>query len=535
MRSLPDIDRRTLRFAYERVLTERPDDVAQTDRVGSATFAASFERALRLGGGLSAQGLRPGEPVAVLLDNSLDAVHLWSGIGLTGLVEVPVNTAYLGTFLSHVLNDCGAQVAVVEGRFLDRLLAVADALTWLRTVVVRGDADTSGVRGRFRIVPFAELDTAHPAAPAAVDPSTLLAYMYTSGTTGESKGVLISHAHAYTYASREDAERPRFGDRMLVTLPLFHLAGKCFGVYQSLIHQVHCVLEPGFSVGGFWDVVRTHGITVTGLLGVMGELLWRQAARPDDADNPLEFTVMAPLPVNVAGFRARFGIEVAVAYGMSEIGCVLNGAPDTIVGGECGFPRAEYELRLVDPDGRDVTRGEMGELWVRPEYPQIAMAGYHNLPDHTAATVRDGWIHTGDAFRRDEQGRYYFADRLKDALRRRGENISSFEVERVIDEFPGVAESAVLAVPSELTEDDILAVVVPAPGRDHEPIDPAELIRFLMDRLPYFMVPRYIEVVAELPKTPTQKVRKNVVRERGVGASVWDREAAGIVVRRATS
>jgi crotonobetaine/carnitine-CoA ligase len=446
------------------------------------------------------------------------------------MVEVPVNTAYVGGFLSHVLNDSGAAVLVTEDRYVERIMAVAGDLTSLRTLVVRGDAAAADAAARrFRVVPFGEAEAAPPLPPAPAGPGDLIAYMYTSGTTGASKGVLISHAHAYTYASREDQDRPRDGDRILVTLPLFHLAGQWYGVYQSLIHQVRCVLEPGFSVSRFWDVAREHGITVTVMLGAMAELLQQQPPRPGDADNPLELAIMAPLASDVDGFRNRFGIEVAAVYGMSEVGAVLNGPPDTIVGGECGFPRDGYELRLVGEAGQDVVPGQVGELWVRPQYPQTVMAGYHNLPEKTAETIRDGWVHTGDAFRRDEHGRFFFADRMKDSLRRRGENISSFEVERVINEFPAVYESAVVAVPSELTEDEIKAVVVPREGQQ---VSPEELTRFLIGRLPYFMVPRYLELAAQLPKTPTQKVHKHLLRERGITGGVWDREAAGIVLRR---
>lgn len=365
-------------------------------------------------------------------------------------------------------------MAVVEDGYLDRLAAIAGDLTSLRTIVVRGDPARAGrLADRFRVMPFAELESAGPAAPAPADAADLVAYMYTSGTTGLSKGVLISHAHAYTYASREDQDRPRPGDRILVTLPLFHLAGQWYGVYQALIHQVPCWVERGFSASGFWPTVRAHGITVTVTLGAMAELP-----------------------------------------------------------GEAGFPRDEYTLRLVDADGRDVGTGEVGELWVLPADPRIVLRGYHNLPDKTAETLVGGWVHTGDAFRRDAGGHFFFSDRMKDALRRCGENISSFEVERVINEYPAVYESAVVGVPSDLTEDEIKAVIV---GRDGHRIDPAELTSFLIERLPYFMVPRYLEFTDALPKTPTQKVHKHLLRERSAGAEVWDREAAGIVLRRGTA
>ncbi|WP_312858427.1 AMP-binding protein [Pseudonocardia pini] len=515
---------------YERILERIPDALAQVGPDGVYTVAQSHARSLRIAGGLAGLGVARQQPVALLLDNSLDAVHAWTGTALGGMVEVPVNSAYKGTFLSHVLNDSGASALVVEAGQVERVARVAGDLTALRTVVVHGDpAAADELRGRFRVVGFDELTAADPVAPQRLDPADLMAYMYTSGTTGASKGVLVSHAHAYTYASREDQARPRAGDRILVTLPLFHLAGQWFGVYQALIHESRCVVVPSFSVSGFWPTVREHGITVTVLLGAMAELLAQRPARPDDADNPLELAIMAPLASDVRGFSARFGVEAAAVYGMSEVGAVLNGPPETVVGGEAGFPREGYALRLVDPAGDDVPTGEIGELWVRPDEPLTVMRGYHNLPEKTAETLVDGWVHTGDAFRADAEGRLFFSDRMKDALRRRGENISSFEVERVINEHPAVYESAVVAVPSELTEDEIKAVVVSQEGAS---VDPEELTRFLVDRLPYFMVPRYLEIADSLPKTPTQKVHKHVLRDSGIHERVWDREAAGIVLRR---
>ena len=527
---LPPVDQRTLRAAYERVLTRSPDDVAQADEAGSVTFAQSYQRSLRLAAGFAAHGIGHQEPAALLCDNSLDAVHAWSGLGLGGMVEVPVNTAYKGSFLAHVLNDSGAGLIVAEDHYVERLAAVAGDLTSLRTVVVRGDvAAADGLAGRFRVVPLGELETHGAAGPAPSDAGELMAYMYTSGTTGRSKGVLISHAHAYTYGSREDAERPRDGDRLLVTLPIFHLAGQWYGVYQGIIGGLFCYVAPGFSVSRYWDTIRAQGITFTVMLGAMAELLQQQPPQPGDADNPLQVAAMAPLPSNVQAFCRRFGLQAAPVYGMSEIGAVLGGPPETVVGGEAGFPRDEYSLRVVDTAGADVPVGQIGELWVRPADPRLVMSGYHNLPDKTAETLVDGWVHTGDAFRLDEQGRFYFADRIKDSLRRRGENVSSFEVEKIINEHPAVFESAVVGVPSDLTEDEIKAVVVPRPGVD---VDPMELTEFLVERLPYFMVPRYLEFAAELPKTPTQKVHKHLLRDSGVGPDVWDREAAGIVLRR---
>lgn len=530
--ALPGVEHRTLLAAVDRVLARDPDAVAQTDPAGDWTFAAAVERSLRLGAGVAARGGGVDRPVALMLDNSLDAIHVWFGIVLTGGVEVPVNTAYKGRLLAHVLRDCGASLLVVEDHVAERIARIADEVPELRTLVVRGEvaqAEAALPRGRFRVLGLAEIDDADPASPVRRGPGDLHAIMYTSGTTGLSKGVLVPHAQAYTYASREHQARPHLGDRALVTLPVFHLAGQWYGVYQALIHGIACVLEPGFSVGRYWDTVRRHGITVTTMLGAMAELLAQRTPAADDADNPLELAIMAPLAGDVDTFRRRFGVDLAAVYGMSEIGAVLDGPPDTVVGGEAGFPREGYELRLVDVDGADVAPGSIGELLVRPQVPHTVMAGYHGLPEETARVLRDGWVHTGDAFRTDDAGRFFFCDRMKDALRRRGENVSSFEVERTVNEHPAVYESAVVAVPSALTEDDIKVVVVLQPDGA---LDPAELTAFLVDRLPYFMVPRYVEVADALPKTPTHKVQKGVLRDAGVGPATWDREAAGIRITR---
>ena len=528
MTGLPDVAQRTVQAAFARAVAARPDDLAHIDAAGQWTFAESLARCLRLAAGIRSLGVGKQQPVAFLLDNSVDTVHVWLSLGLTGVIEVPVNTAYKRSFLTGILNDSRAEVVIAEDHYVARIAEVADELSFLRTVVIRGDvAAGRALPRRCIVVPFSELDTVGTADPVAVTAADLLAYMYTSGTTGQSKGVMCSHAHAYTYASREDDEdpRPRPGDRVMVTLPLFHLAGQWASVYESLIHQVPCIIEPGFSVSRFWPSVRAHGITITGLMGTMAELLWQQPAWPGDIDNPLELAWMAPVPSDINGFCQRFGIEAMVGYGMSEIGRVLAGPPGTVLGSEVGFQRPAYDLRLVSEQGEEVREGQAGELWVRPVEPLTVMSGYLNLPEKTAEMVQDGWVHTGDVLRKDGTGRYYFTDRVKDALRRRGENISSFEVERVINSYPAVLESAVVAVPSELTEDEIRAVVVARPGHA---IDPSDLTDFLIDKLPYFMVPRYVEVVDELPKTPTQKIRKQQLRARGLGPDAWDREAAGI-------
>lgn len=531
--TLPPIGERTLSMAFARALDCVPDKVAYIDDQGDQwSYHATHQAALKLAGGVAATGVGWQQPLGAMLDNSMDFLHLAFGLGLSGRIQVPINTAYKGDFLAHIINDSGIEVLVLEAQYLPRVTAISEHLHHLKRLIVRGDAAMSKGSG-FDVLPFAFLSQGAAFEPSAVSVSAgdLMAYMYTSGTTGLSKGVEVTHAHAYTYASREDAAWPRADDRMLVTLPLFHLAGQWYGAYQSLIAQATCVIQPGFSASKFWDLVRAQGITAVLMLGAMAEILQQAEPHADDADNPVEHAVMAPLASDFKGFQKRFGVKLSAVYGMSEIGAVMFTDWPDAVAGEAGRTRSGYELRVVDEGGIDVPADVPGELWVRGESPLVTLRGYHGLPEKTAEIMAGGWVHTGDMFRRDAAGHYYFVDRRKDALRRRGENVSSFEVERVLNQYPTVRESAVVAVPSSISEDDIKAVLVP---RDGKAIDFPELVRFLQDRMPYFMVPRYFEIVDSLPRTPTQKVRKNLLRDAGVTAQTWDREAAGIKVGRSS-
>jgi carnitine-CoA ligase len=526
---LPPIERRTLRHAFERVLATAPAGIGVVDVDDDPyTFRELYQRSLRAAGHLAALGEGQGAKVAFMLDNSADLLSLAYGLGLTRRVQVPVNTAYKGTFLAHVLRDSGATTIVVEAHYLDRLLLVADAVPALHHVLVRGDHDTSTVPPAWTLRSADRLWDAAPAVPAEVAAADLWALMYTSGTTGASKGVEVSHAHAYTYASREDSAVPGSNDRVLVALPMFHLAGQWFGAYQALIAGATCILRDGFSVSRFWEWTREHEATTTVLMGAMGEMLLN-SPEENDAANPMCRVVMAPMVADVAAFQLRFGVEVAAVYGMSEIGAALGSEPPDVRPGEAGTVREGYQVRIVDSGGTEVARGASGELWVRPEHPSVVMSGYHGLPERTAETLVDGWVRTGDVFRQDEDGHFYFVDRLKDSLRRRGENVSSFEVESTVNTYPDVIESAVVGVASELGDDEIKAVVVTRPGTT---LVPADLLAFLIERLPYFMVPRYVEVLDALPKTPTHKVQKHKLRTTGADGAVWDREAAGIHVDR---
>ncbi|MEN9317274.1 MAG: hypothetical protein RIS35_3667 [Pseudomonadota bacterium] len=517
---LPPIRERTLGAVFEAALRRSPDRIAVRDPDGALGYAALHDRALRFGGGLAARGVAAGAHVLLMLDNHLDGVIAWLGLALTGRVEVPVNTAYKGAILAHVIDNSGARAIVIEPHYVPRLAEVLDRLPNLELVVVRGDPSAVVLPAGLRVAAFDEIDGPR-AAPAELEPWDLIGILYTSGTTGLSKGVRVTHAHAYGYATPAlfDVERP--DEVTMVTLPLFHIGGQWAGVYKSLIGGASAVVLPRFSATTFWDDVRRYGCTNTMLLGAMANFLWRQPPTERDRDHPLRRVMMVPVIAQLDAFVRRFGIEaVATGYGLTEGSTILRAPMGTAEPGLAGWLRPDFEARLVDGNDLEVADGEVGELVVRTRDPWSVMDGYHAMPEATVAAWRNQWLHTGDAFRREAGGRWFFLDRLKDAVRRRGENVSSFEVESQINEHPAVLESAVVAVRSDATEDEIKACVVLRPG---QALGPEALLAFLDDRLPYFMVPRYVEFLDALPKTPTEKVRKQELRARGVTPQTHDR------------
>lgn len=478
----------------------------------------------RIANGLSDAGVARGDTVLIMLPNGLEILYVWIGLSKIGGVEVPVNIEYRGSLLTHVANLSGARTMVIHQEYLDRLAAVLPELTCLHTVYVAPDLpDDLPDLGRLEVRPFADLVAASD-TPPEVDVSyrELAAIMFTSGTTGPSKGVMITHAHAYEYAyALIGLLDLRPGDVYFAPLPLFHVAGQWATVYASLIGGAIAVVSPRFSVSTFWDDVRRYGGTTSFLLGAMANFLYRQPPSPRDRDHPLERVLVVPLPAELEEFRERFGVRVSATYGSSESGVPIVGDFDVSDPLACGTAREGYDLALVDENDERVPVGKVGELLIRPREPWVTMRGYVNMPEATAEAYRNAWLHTGDAFYQDEAGVFYFVDRLKDAIRRRGENISSFEVEREVNAHPDVLESAAFPVPAEWGEDEVMVVVAPRAGTT---IDPATLQEFVAERLPRFMVPRYIRVVEQMPKTPTGKIEKYKLRANGT-ENAWQRSS----------
>jgi carnitine-CoA ligase len=484
----------------------------------------------RAAAALQRLGAAPGTRVLIWLPNGEDALRAWFGANLAGAVAVPINTAYQGSILEHVIADSGATILVTRPQLTAALAAVRPGR--LETVVVLGDGDVADLP--LGVVRGLDAPEGGFKEPDPIQPWDVQSIIYTSGTTGPSKGVLSSYAHLFTSCTAAFSGRMDTRDRYLLNLPLFH-AGGTIGAYGMLIVGGSIAVVPGFKTGEFWDVVRGTRTTGCTLLGVMAGFLLKDGGGPAPSEHSLRLAYVIPLTEDTLSFGKRFGVDVYGLYNMTELSCpiISEANPPTPT---CGRVRGGIWARVADPYDREVPDGTVGELLLRAERPWAFSHGYLGCPEATADAWRNGWFHTGDAFRREADGSLTFVDRLTDSLRRRGENISSAEVEAQLLAHPLIREAAAVAVPGELGEDDVLAVLVPLPvcgeeGDQNPALDLVELVEFLTPRMAYFMVPRYFRLVDEIPKTPTSKPLKHVLRAQGVTADTWDREAAGLRLR----
>lgn len=523
----------------ERRAREHPDrPYLQWEDTPPLTFAQTNREVNRLAHGFAAAGVRHGDRVLLFLPNSRDFVLAWFALAKLGAVEVPVNIHYRGKFLSHVANNCGARLAVTDGTLLPSLLDCAAELAHLRTCYVMGEMPESAPASPLELRPFAALRTDDERDPGvAVAHTDIAAILFTSGTTGPSKGVLMPHAQFYFFAEQgASLVRLTADDVYMNSFPLFHGNAQFLTTYPCLIRGAHAVLYEKFSASEWIDRIRRNGVTATNLLGVTMDFIFKQPPRPTDADNRLRVIYAVPTAHQIlAEFKARFGIEACVdAFGQTET-CLPLMTPygDDRPPGAVGVLVDEwYEIRLVDPDtDEEVADGEMGELVVRHRKPWTLCAGYNAHPEGTLKAMRNLWWHTGDGMRKDAQGWYYFVDRVNDALRVRGENVSSYEVEQVVLAHPAVAECAATAVRSSIDggEHEIkISVVV----REGATLAPADLIAHCDALAPHFAVPRYVEFIDRLPRTPNEKIQKHILRSAGVTGTTWDRVAAGVRLAR---
>jgi crotonobetaine/carnitine-CoA ligase len=532
-------EQQTVPALLERRL-ESDADGEYLDVVGTKLSAADVERtANRLANALAELGVRQGDRVATLIENSPDALLAWWGAIRGGMVSVPVNTAYKGEYLRHQLADSGSRVLFVDADLVDRAVAVAPEVEGLEHVVVAGEVgeSTPSIPG-VTVHRWVDVLGADDKAPSVdIRPADLGTFVYTGGTTGLSKGCMLSHNYHAALAQQIGICWERTPDDVVWTpLPLFHFNALVTAVCGTLLFGGRGAIYRRFSVSEFWPEMNRVGATVTSTLGTMAYLLAHDVDRPEmprsgdpAANTTLRLMGAAPLPVSLdALIRERFGIETfSGAYGVTEASLIswqppgVRNRPDA-----AGVINAEYfDTRIFDDDDNEVAPNADGEIVVRPKRPHVMFEGYWGRADATVATSRNWWYHTGDIGRIDDDGFLYFVDRKADYLRRRGENISSFEVERVVMTHGSLADVAVHAVPSRLTEDDLKLTATVKEGAS---LTEEELFRWCIEQLPYFALPRYIEFRAELPRSPVGRVLKRELRAEGVTPSTWDAEAAGV-------
>ena len=533
----------TLPFVLEHQAAARAGRpfLSWTDAGAPHSFAEVNTIVNRLAHGMSAFGIRKREHIAILLPNCLEFVFAWFALNKLGAVEVAISDAYKGTFLQHPLQLAQAKTIITTASLAKRLLDIEDAIPVRRVVLVDEPGLAEPVADPvFKAITVHHLrdlysqDASNP--PMAVTPQDCAAVLLTSGTTGPSKGVVMPHSQFYFFAE-EDVQLTRLtqDDVYMTGFPLFHGNAQFLTVYPCLIAGAHCVLYPRFSASDWAGRARRSGATVTNLLGATLAFICAQPPSPDDRAHKVRRIYAAPLSTDLAGpFTERFGVsEYVDGFGQTEISNVFMTPPGAKrpPGASGVLVDQWFEIQLVDPEtGLEVAPGQAGELLVRHKQPGIISTEYLGMPDKTIESRRDLWFHTGDALKRDAEGWYYFVDRVKDALRRRGENISSFEVEAVLRSHAAVADCAVVGVPAEQQggEDEVMAFIVPHAG---QAVDYPNLAVWCDARMPAFMVPRYFDCLQELPRTPTEKVRKKELRERGVGPGTWDRAEAALAFK----
>lgn len=497
------------------------------------TFAEVNQRVNELAAGLSRAGLQAGERLAFYMSSAPEVIFLVLATNKLGAVWVPINTDYKGSWLTDTINGSRPTVLVSDAAHAARVREIRDSLSVPVLVIFGEQASLPGAVG---------LDSLYvKGAPepdmSAIRTSDTCAVLWTSGTTGKAKGVMQSH-NVWFNAAMAANEDCQFGiaegDVIFSVLPMYNSAVWVTAIFRALFAGVPLAIEPGFSVTTFWQRVDHYRATQCFTLGAMHMFLWDAPARDDDASHTLRKLMAIPMPPAVAGpFCQRFNVQL-VPQGLGQSEAMRLTAPvagRTQPPGSCGSVVPGLEARLVGDDGRDVAEGEAGEFWVKPLWPHFIFNGYFDNAEATRAAYAGDWYKTGDMLKRDAQGFYFFSDRKKDAVRYKGRNISTFEVELAARRHPAIQDCAAFGVTSEEldAEQELMLDVILKPGHDLQPI---ELARYINDNAPYFFVPRYIQIVDTLPYTPTNKVQKYRLRERGVTPATWDARAAGFKPQR---
>lgn len=496
------------------------------------TYDQLDDRVNRVGNALQDLGVGKGDKVCLMLPNIPEFLYTWWGNAKLGGVTVPLNTALKGEGLSYLINHSDAEILVLSQRYMPALGEIRGTLRNLRHLIVLADEETVSSGSSASTIDYAELLTAPATSPMKeVWSDDVDSIMYTSGTTGLPKGVIHRHSRCYGGFVLPIATGYGEGDVVYNTLPLYHVGGQNM-VWMALVSDTAAAMAERFSASRYWDDVRAYGATYTLCLGAMIPILAKQPPRPDDHENPLRIALSAAAPPAIwEAFEKRFGVQIVELYAQTEGGFMLNSdAKSNGKVGAMGKPSGGYMMQVVDDKDNELPPGEIGELVYRSTTTED-LPEYYKNPEATAEKNRGGWIRSGDLAYKDDDGYFFFVDRKSDFIRRRGENISSHEVESVVNGHEDVLESAAYALPSELGEDEVTVAVVLRPGAR---LTPEALVHYCDARMASFMVPRFVRFLDAFPKTGTERTMKYELREAGVTPDTWDREVAtGCSSRRA--
>ena len=517
------VDEHAARYT-DRVLAMFDDD--------TVTYAQVAERAGHVAAGLRDLGIGPGDRVAIMMTNRSEFLYAWFGILKLGAIEVPIHDAARGPGISHILNTTGARMVIVEDTFLDHVRPYLGDVPSVEHVVLLGETST-GANGGRPMHDFADL-VANAGSVETVDvpPHQPASILFTGGTTGPPKGVVLPHNHNINLGT-STAEVAGYGedDVLLSVFPLFHANAKYMSTIAAMVVGAKVIINHRFSASRFWDQCRRENVTAFNGMGEMLRILMKQPERPEDRDNPVRVVIGAAAPRDlVLEFESRFDLAILDVYGLTETGPITFNRFDQRKAGSMGIPVPWYEVRVLDEDDGDVPVGEPGEICIRPTRPSVMMAGYWDNDSATLKSMRNLWFHTGDHGYRDEDDFYFFKARETDSIRRRGENVSAWEIERVLALHPDVLESAAYGVPSPIGGQEVMAAIVLKPGAA---VAPEAVLDFCSGKMAHFAVPRYLRFVDSLPKSHAQRILKQELKAEGADADgVWDRETVGYQVQR---
>ena len=498
------------------------------------TYSEVNTLANQIANSLNKLGVNKGEKVSVYMPNSLELCLSWFGILKNGSVMVPINTAYVMDFLQYIIESSDSKIIIIAEEYMDRLKNIEDRIPLIENVIVwpreeKSSLDLMNYKGKAKIYSWKEFVESGDKNEPEVEITHLdhARLMYTSGTTGRSKGVVRPCAADYSSAMNYSLVMDITPDDVVFTcLPLFHSNAMVMGVYPAMIQGAKVVVEEKYSASNFWKWMKDFKITKFNLVGVMSYFMWNAPVVPEENEHNVKLVLGSPAPHDIiVEFMERFGIKFMEGYGLTEVGqCTFMRPGEPFRIGSCGKESPGYEIKIVNPDtDEELPPDTPGELVLRPRIPNICLHYYHKMPEKTVSDFRNFWFHTGDLCRKDDDGYIFFMDRVKDYIRRRGENISSFEVENMVSSHPGINEAAAIAVKVDeegrYSEDEVMIVVV---KEKDENLDPKEIIEFLKPIMPKFMIPRFIKFRDSLPKTPTNRVQKAKLREEGVTDDTWD-------------